>query len=268
MSGFSDTLKALSCSTPYYSSMASLTSRLEHSVTPDALRSYLAEFISTFIFVFATVGSVMSSRKMVPDAAIDPSSLIVNAIANSFSLAVAVYISANISGGHVNPAVTFGMAVGGHISVPVAIFYWISQLIASVMACLLLKVTTVSQHVPTHGIPQEMTGFGASVLEGVMTFALVYTVYAAGDPRLGPLGAIGPLAIGFVSGANVLASGPFTGGSMNPATSFGSALVGGSFKNHAVYWVGPLIGSALASILYDNVVFPVQVPAIADRVGV
>lgn len=83
--------------------------------------------------------------KMVPDAAIDPSSLIVNAIANAFSLAVAVYISANISGGHVNPAVTFGMAIGGHISVPVAIFYWISQLIASVMACLLLKVTTVSQ---------------------------------------------------------------------------------------------------------------------------
>lgn len=83
--------------------------------------------------------------KMVPDAAVDSSSLIVNAMANAFSLAVAVYISANISGGHVNPAVTFGMVVGGHISVPVAIFYWFSQLIASVMACLLLKVTTVSQ---------------------------------------------------------------------------------------------------------------------------
>ena len=101
-----------------------------------------------------------------------------------------------------------------------------------------------------------------------MTFALVYTVYAAGDPRRGLFGAIGPLAIGFIAGANVLASRPFTGGSMNPACSFGSALVGGSFKNQAVYWVGPLVGAALAGILYDNVVFPVQAPGLADRVGV
>ncbi|GFY92329.1 tonoplast intrinsic protein 5;1 [Actinidia rufa] len=212
--------------------MASLTCRLEHSVKPDALRSYLAEFISAFFFVFAAVGSAMASRKMVPDAATDPSTLVAIAIANAFALSVAVYISANISGGHVNPAVTFGMV-----------------------------------HVPTNEISQEMTGFGASVLEGVMTFALVYTFYAARDPRHGPFGAIGPLTIGFIVGANVLASGPFTGGSMNPACSFGSALVGGSFKNQAVYWVGPLIGAALAGTLYDHVVFPGQMPGLADRGG-
>ncbi|CAL5404838.1 unnamed protein product [Camellia sinensis] len=251
-----------------YPAMASLTSRLEHTVKPDALRAYLAELISTFLYVFAAVGSAMTSRKMMPDAATDPSALVAVAVASAFAFSVAVYAAANISGGHVNPAVTFGMAVGRHISVPMAIFYWISQLVGSVLACLLLKVATVSQHVPVHGIPQEMTGFGASILEGVMTFTMVYTVYTAGDPRHGPLGAIGPLAIGFIVGANVLASGPFTGGSMNPAYSFGSALVGGSFKNHAVYWVGPLIGAALAGILYDYVVFPVQVPGIADGLGV
>lgn len=114
-----------------------------------------------------------------------------------------------------------------------------------------------------------MTGFGAAILEGVMTFGLVYTVYASADPRRG---AIGPLAIGLIVGANVLASGPFTGGSMNPAYSFGAALIGGSFKNQAVYWVGPLIGAAIAGILYDNVVFPFQVPndslrGISDGVG-
>ncbi|KAL7001731.1 hypothetical protein U1Q18_002879 [Sarracenia purpurea var. burkii] len=273
---FSDTLKTI-ISSSRYPAMASLTSRLEHSVKPDALRSYLAEFVSTFFFVFAAVGSAMSSSefsssstswKMAIDAATDPSSLVAVAIASVLALSVAVYISANISGGHVNPAVTFGMAVGGRISVPMAIFYWISQLLGAVMACILLKVTTVSQHVPTHGISQEMTGFGASVLEGVMTFALVYTVYAAGDPRRGPLCAIGPLAIGFIAGANVLASGPYTGGSMNPACSFASALVGGGFRNQAVYWVGPLIGAALAGIFYDNVVSPAQVSGTADGVGV
>lgn len=83
--------------------------------------------------------------KLMPDAASDPASLVVVAIANAFALASAVYIAANASGGHVNPAVTFGMAVGGHISVPNAICYWISQMVASVMACLLLKVTVVGQ---------------------------------------------------------------------------------------------------------------------------
>ncbi|KAH6833723.1 tonoplast intrinsic protein 5 [Perilla frutescens var. hirtella] len=250
--------------------MASLKSRLQHSFTPAALRSYLAEFISTFLFVFASVGAATSAWKMAPAAASDPSSLTAIAIANAFALSAAVYIAANISGGHVNPAVTFGMAVGGHITIPTAVFYWIAQMLASVMACLLLKTLTVGQHIPIHTIPSEMTGFGASILEGTMTFGLVYTVYAS--RRVAAVGGVGPLAVGFIVGANVLASGPFTGGSMNPACAFGAALIGGSFKNQAVYWVGPLIGAALAGILYDNVVFPVQATddslrGVSDGVG-
>ncbi|KAL6131838.1 hypothetical protein ACLB2K_070211 [Fragaria x ananassa] len=235
-----------------------LAARFQQVISPNALRSYLAEFISTFFFVFAVVGSMMSSRKLMPDAASDPASLVLVAMTNAFALASAVYISSSASGGHVNPAVTFAMAVGGHISVPIALIYWISQMVAAVMACLLLRVTVVGQHVPTYAITEEMTGFGASVLEGVLTFALVYTVYASGDPRHGALGAMGPLAIGLMAGANVLATGPFSGGSMNPACAFGSAVITGTFKNQAVYWVGPLIGAAVAGLLYDNVVYPVQ----------
>ncbi|GMY07812.1 probable aquaporin TIP5-1 [Fagus crenata] len=237
-----------------------LTAGFGQSVTPNAFRSYLAEFLSTFFYVFAVVGSSMSSRKLMPDAASDPSSLMVVAITNVLALSSAVYIAWNVSGGHVNPAVTFGMAVGGHISVPTALFYWVSQMLAAVFASLVLKVSVVGQHVPTYIIAEEMTGFGASILEGVMTFALVYTVYAAGDTRRGTMGVIGPLAIGFIAGANVLAAGPFSGGSMNPACAFGSAVTAGGFKNQAVYWVGPLIGAALAGLLYDNVVFPSQAP--------
>ncbi|XP_018815853.1 probable aquaporin TIP5-1 [Juglans regia] len=238
-----------------------LAARFQQSVTPNALRSYLAEFISTFFFVFAVLGSAMSSRKLMPGATSDPSSLVAVAIATAFALSSAVYIASNISGGHVNPAVTFGMAVGGHISVPTALFYWVSQMLAAVMASLLLKLTVVGQHVPTYTIAEEMTGFGASLLEGILTFALVYTVYAAADSRRGAtLGGanIGPLAIGFIAGVGVLAAGPFSGGSMNPACAFGSAVTAGSFKNQAVYWVGPLIGAAVAVLLYDNVVFPSQ----------
>jgi aquaporin TIP len=86
-----------------------------------------------------------------------------------------------------------------------------------------------------------MTGFGASLLEGVMAFGLVYTVYAAGDPRRGSLGAIGPLAVGLTAGANVLAAGPFSGGSMNPACAFGSAVIAGRLKNQALIQLIELI---------------------------
>ena len=80
-----------------------------------------------------------------PDASSDPASLVLVAMTNAFALASAVYISSSASGGHVNPAVTFAMAVGGHISVPIALIYWISQMVAAVMACLLLRVTVVGQ---------------------------------------------------------------------------------------------------------------------------
>ncbi|KAB8481995.1 hypothetical protein FH972_025353 [Carpinus fangiana] len=127
------------------------------------------------------------------------------------------------------------------------------------MASLLLKMTVVGQHVPTYTIAKEMTGFGASLMECILTFALVYTVYAVGDTRHGTLGAIGPLAIGFIAGANVLAAGPFSGGSMNSACAFGP-LIGA-----AVYWVGPLIGAAAADLVYENVMFPSHAP---EGVGV
>ncbi|CAK9135147.1 unnamed protein product [Ilex paraguariensis] len=133
-----------------------------------------------------------------------PSSLL--AIANALALSVAVYIFATISGGHVNPAVTFEMAIGGHISIPMIVFYWISQMFGSVIACLLLRITNVAER---HD--DLRCGFST-----------------AGDPRCGSLGAIGPLAIGFIAGANVL---------------------------EAVYWVEPLFGAA---ILYEHVVFPIQ----------
>lgn len=80
-----------------------------------------------------------------PDASSDSSTMVAVALANVFALTAAVFMAANISGGHVNPAVTFGMAVGGHVSVPTALFYWTSQLLAATMACSLLKLTTIQQ---------------------------------------------------------------------------------------------------------------------------
>lgn len=88
-------------------------------------------------------------------------------------------------------------------------------------------------------------------MEIIITFALVYTVYAtAADPKKGSLGTIAPIAIGLIVGANILAAGPFSGGSMNPARSFGPAVASGDFTNHWIYWVGPLIGGGFAGLVY------------------
>lgn len=94
--------------------------------------------------------------------------------------------------------------------------------------------------------------WNALLMEIVMTFGLVYTVYATAiDPRRGSLGTIAPLAIAFIVGANVLVGGPFEGAAMNPARAFGPALVGWRWSNHWIYWVGPFVGAALAGIIYE-----------------
>lgn len=104
------------------------------------------------------------------------------------------------------------------------------------------------------------SGVGASnalVFEIVMTFGLVYTVYAtAVDPKKGDIGIIAPIAIGFIVGANILAGGAFDGASMNPAVSFGPAVVSWTWTNHWVYWAGPLIGSAIAAVVYELFFIP------------
>ncbi|KAL5730602.1 hypothetical protein ACHQM5_003403 [Ranunculus cassubicifolius] len=224
------------------------------SFSVGSLKAYLAEFIATLLFVFAGVGSAIAFSKLTSDAALDPAGLVAIALAHAFALFVGVSMAANISGGHLNPAVTFGLAVGGNITILTGIFYWIAQLLGSTVACFLLKFVTNAGSVPTHGVAAGMSSIGGVVMEIIITFGLVYTVYAtAADPKKGSLGTIAPIAIGFIVGANILAAGPFSGGSMNPARSFGPAVASGDFSQNWIYWVGPLIGGGLAGLIYGDV---------------
>lgn len=116
--------------------------RPQEATHPDTLKAGLAEFISTLIFVFAGEGSGMAFSKLTHDSPNSPAGLVAASLAHAFALFVAVSISANISGGHVNPAVTFGLFVGGNVSLLRGIVYWIAQLLGSTVACLLLWYTT------------------------------------------------------------------------------------------------------------------------------
>ena len=141
--------------------------------------------------------------------------------------------------------------MGGNITLFKAVVYWVAQLLGSVVACLFLKIATGGAAVGALSMSPDVGAWNAIVFEIVMTFGLVYTVYAtAADPKKGSLGTIAPIAIGFIVGANILVAGPFSGGSMNPARSFGPAVASGDFTNIWIYWVGPLIGGGLAGIIY------------------
>ncbi|CAH8326618.1 unnamed protein product [Eruca vesicaria subsp. sativa] len=221
---------------------------------PDAIRAALAEFFSMVIFVFAGQGSGMAYGKLTGDGPATPSGLVAASLSHAFALFVAVSVGANASGGHVNPAVTFGAFIGGNITLLRAILYWIAQLLGSVVACMLLKVSTGGMETAAFSLSHGVTPWNAVVFEIVMTFGLVYTVYAtAVDPNKGDIGIIAPLAIGLIVGANILVGGAFDGASMNPAVSFGPAVVSGAWTNHWVYWVGPFIGAAIAAIVYDTI---------------
>ncbi|XP_074563767.1 aquaporin TIP1-2 [Curcuma longa] len=224
------------------------------AVHRETLKAALAEFISTLIFVFAGEGSGMAFNKLTDDGSTTPAGLVAASLAHGFALFVAVSVSANISGGHVNPAVTFGAFLGGNISMLRGILYWIAQCLGSVAACLLLKFATGGLETSAFSLSAGVSSWNALVLEIVMTFGLVYTVYAtAVDPKKGNLGVIAPIAIGFIVGANILAGGAFDGASMNPAVSFGPAVVSWTWTHHWVYWAGPLIGAAIAALVYDGV---------------
>ncbi|KAH7420472.1 hypothetical protein KP509_13G009300 [Ceratopteris richardii] len=234
--------------------------RYEEVTHPGTFKCALAEFFSTLLFVFAGEGSVIAYSKLTSGADLTPAGLAGVAVCHGLALFVTVAISANISGGHVNPAVTFGLFIGGNISLFKGIVYWIAQLVGAVVACLLLKVVTGMTTSPP-ALSSDVTVWGALVIEIIITFGLVYTVYAtAVDPEAkGNISITAPLAIGLIVGANILFAGAFDGGCMNPARAFGPALVSWDFTNHWIYWVGPLVGGLIAGVIYELIMMPAQV---------
>jgi len=228
--------------------------------SPDALKGALAEFISLFLFVFIGVGSVMSYEKIHPGD-LEAGGLLVIALAHGFALAILVAMTANISGGHVNPAVSLGLALAGKITIIRLVLYWVAQLLGAAAGAWALKVVTTGEDLARHAIGVGNTVLSAVLMEIILTFTLVFVVFAtAVDPKKGTVGVIAPLAIGFTVLAQIFVGAPFSGASMNPARSFGPALVALDFTNHWVYWVGPFIGAALAALIYDGVFISAEAP--------
>ena len=210
----------------------------------EKLRPCLAEFIGTFALIFVGIGAIKTAGHDVLGVA----------LAHGLTIAAFVSATMHISGGQLNPAVTFGLLFGGHITVPAAIRYWISQLLGAFCAALIC-LWLFGHDVVVTGTPQlaiNLTAMQGIIVEAILTFFLVFVVHGtAVDPRSR---AVAAFAIGSTITLDILFGGPLTGAAMNPARVFGPALAANFWHDHYVYWLGPLIGGAAGGLVYRTLI--------------
>jgi len=222
-------------------------------------RRSFAEFVGTFALVFVGAGAIMAVGPEASAGTLE--------VAFAHGLVIAVMVSAvgHISGGHFNPAVTFGFLLTRRISVLLGLAYWVAQFLGAVLAALLLRwiFPAATRDAAQLGAPARHTiDLGpALVVEALLTFFLVWVVFATtADPR-GTYTAIAGLAIGLVIVFDNLLGYPLTGAMVNPARAFGPQLVANSWSDFWIWYVGPLAGGAIAALLYDELYLRPLAPA-------
>jgi aquaporin TIP len=214
----------------------------------------LAEFVGTFALIFIGVGAIASAGIAGKGAG-----LITIALAHGLTIAVMVSAMGHVSGGHFNPAVTAAALATRKIVPAEAVLYWVSQLAGATAGAALVAAAlpggteAVAGGTPLLNLDQISVGQGV-LIEIVLTFFLVWVIFGtAMDPR-GAFKQVAGLAIGLTVALDIMMGGPLTGAAMNPARTFGPALVSGTWDNHWVYWVGPVIGGLLAGLVYELVI--------------
>ncbi len=221
------------------------------------VRAYVAELIGTMLFVLIGTGAVVSVFFMSGN---DPGAagLVGIALAHGIAIAAMVYATANYSGGHLNPAVTLAMIVTRNIKPGPGVVYMVMQLAGAALATAVLYVIVVNDvgnasNFGAHGINQELVGGdgGALLLEILLTAALVSVIFATAVSKKG-FGVAAPLAIGLTVMIIHLIAVPMTGASVNPARTFGPALVSNAFDSFWIYVIGPAIGAVAAGALYHH----------------
>jgi aquaporin Z len=224
----------------------------------NAWNGVIAEGIGTFLFFFVGIGAVGALHVVNVGRNLDPGAdILVAALAHGIVLAVLISALGAVSGGHFNPAVTFGVWVSGNIPARRATAYALAQLIGAILAALAVRYVFPADVFPTLGIPALFTGIspiGGIIVEAILTLVLLIAVFGtAVDPRAPK---IGGLAIGFAVAADILMGGAVTGGAMNPARWFGPAAVIWNWDNFYVWIIGPLLGAGVAAILYRYIFLP------------
>ena len=227
----------------------------------------LAEFFGTFAVVFFAAGALCADQYL---RASGQGSITILGLALAYGLTVGVMVTSigHVSGGHLNPAVTVGFWVSRRLSTLETILYTAAQLLGAIAAAYALVVIipdsswrpeALGSITPT--LAPDFTRLHGMLLEGVMTFFLVFVFFATNVDAKGAFHKVAGLAIGLAVTVDALCGLPFTGAAVNPARAFGPALVTRNhWTNHGVYWVGPLLGGVLAGVIYDRIFLSDQPP--------
>lgn len=234
-------------------------------------RAVIAEFIATLLFLYITVATVIGykhqSDTTLPgntDGACSGVGILGISWAFGGMIFVLVYCTAGISGGHINPAVTFGLFLARKVSLVRAVLYMIAQCLGAICGVGFVKAFQSAYYSRYGGGANELnsgytkgTGLAAEIIG---TFVLVYTVFAATDPKRNArdshVPVLAPLPIGFAVFMVHLATIPITGTGINPARSFGAAVIYNKDKawdDQWIFWVGPFIGAAIAAAYHQYV---------------
>jgi MIP family channel proteins len=221
----------------------------------------VAEAVGTFLFFFVGIGSVILNDHLDDGAP----GVIGVALAHGLALGVLVSALGAVSGGHFNPAVTFGVWLSGRMEPARAAGYVLVQLVAGAASALALRLIFPEASWRPSAIGAPALGAGISpaagiAIEAVLTVLLLTAVFGTAiDPRRPRLGG---MAIGFAVAAGILMGGPLTGAAMNPARWFGPAVASALFADVYVWIVGPLLGAAVAAAIYRFVLEEAAAPEI------
>ncbi|XP_063317568.1 aquaporin-4-like isoform X2 [Pelmatolapia mariae] len=225
--------------------------------TKDFWRAVSGEYLATLIFVLLGLGSTINwaaGEEKPP-----PADLVLISLCFGLTIATMVQCFGHISGGHINPAVTAAMVVTRKLSLAKAVFYVAAQCLGAITGAGILYLVTPTAVRGSFGVTTVNSTISVGhgfLVELLITFELVFTVFATCDPKRTDLGGSASLAIGIAVVIGHLFAIPYTGASMNPARSFGPAMVTLNFENHWVYWVGPILGGILAAGLYEYLYCP------------
>lgn len=221
-------------------------------------RAWLAEAIGTYALVFfgplaITVAVAMFGLSMGPDA------LLIISFAHGAVIGIMVYVFGHVSGTHINPAVTIAMMATKRLSVkdggPYIAFQLIGAILASATLAAIIPTYASQVNYGVQGGPSEFlegSATAAFVVEIILTFFLLTTIYMVAVHKKAAPGFAG-IAIGGMIFLLHLVGVPLTGASMNPARTFGPALVSGYWDFHWVYWAGPIIGALIAAFVMNYI---------------
>jgi aquaporin Z len=219
------------------------------------VKQLLAEAIGTFFLCFAGIGAILSTQPPIDSGA----GLVGIALAHGLALSVAVSIFAGISGAHFNPAVTIGFLTTGRIAAPLAAMYIVAQLLGATLAAASCKAIFPAEAVTAAklGIPlpggEWVTEHVVLHVEFILTFLLMTAIFGTAVDNRAVSMKLGGFGIGLTVAFDILCGGPVTGASMNPARSFGPALVYGHFDWHWCYWAAPVAGAVVAALVFHHI---------------